>query len=80
MIQALAMATQQASRKAKAIAESINESIAKLYSVREERTAYTPFRFQENALQRGMAADTGPTPITPGEVTVRATVIAEFSF
>jgi len=80
MIQALGMATQQAYRKANAIAESAGETIVKLYSIREERTVYTPFRFQESMVQRGMTSDVAPTPITPDEVIVMATVIAEFSF
>jgi len=75
MMQALKMATEQASRKANAIAEGAGETIAKLHSVREERTTYTPFRFQENVLQREVAADVGATPIAPDEVTVRAAPI-----
>lgn len=79
MIQVLAMATQQAFRKANAIAESIHEHIDKLSSIREERTDYAPFRLQQSTMQREMAFSAEPTPVTPGEVTIRAMVIAEFS-
>ena len=80
MMEALTIAIGQASRKADAIAEGAGETIVKLHGVREERTAYTPFRLQENELQREMAMGVGPTPINPAEVTVRAAVIAEFTF
>jgi len=79
MIHALQMATQQAYRKAKAIAESTGETVETVHSIREEKTDYTPYRFQSNMLQREMALSSSPTPISPDEVTVRATVIAEFS-
>ena len=79
MIHALEMATQQAYRKAKAIAESIGEAIETVHSIREEKTDYTPYRFQSNMLQREMTVSALPTPISPDEVTVRATVITEFS-
>jgi uncharacterized protein len=79
MLQALQLATQQAYRKAEAIARSLNENIATLLTVKEEKTAYTPFRFQDNTLQREVAFSSVPTPIEPGDVTIRATVLAEFS-
>jgi len=71
--------TKQAHRKAKAIAESTGETVETVHSIREEKTDYTPYRFQSNMLQREMALSSSPTPISPDEVTVRATVIAEFS-
>jgi uncharacterized protein len=79
MMMALAAATEQASRKAEAIAEGAGETITGLMSVREERTEYMPFRFQEDMLREEMAMGAA-TPITPDEVTVRAAVIAEFTF
>lgn len=80
MMQALSLATKQAYRKAEAIADAAGEKIVKLHSVREERTAYTPFRIQDNLLQREMAANAGTTPVSPDKITIRATVMAEFSF
>ena len=80
MLQALEMAIKQASRKADALAKGAGETIIGLKSISEERTSYTPFRLQENMLYREMAMSAEPTPITPAEVSVRATVIAEFSF
>lgn len=77
-LQALKLATEQATRKAEAIAESSGEKISGLYRIREERTDYMPYVYrQEVAADMGMGA---PTPIMPDEVVVRATVAAEFSF
>jgi len=79
MLQALQMATQQAHRKAEAIAMSVNENISALHAVKEERTGYTPFRFQDSTLQREIALSSAPTPIEADDVIIRASVIAEFS-
>jgi len=79
MLQALQMATRQAFRKAEAIARSVNENIAALYAVQEEKTGYTPFRFQDSTLQREIALSSSPTPIEADDVIIRASVIAEFS-
>lgn len=46
MIHALQMATQQAYRKAKAIARSVNENIAALHTVKEEKQVIPPFVFR----------------------------------
>ncbi len=78
ILQALQKATQQAFQKAKAIAESINEEIATLANLREENTNYQPFRFQDTAMQREISFASAPTPIEPDEVSIRASVIAEF--
>lgn len=77
-LQALKLATEQAAKKAEAIAESSGEKISGLYRIREERTEYMPYVYkQEVAADMGMGA---PTPIMPDEVVVRAMVTAEFSF
>jgi uncharacterized protein len=77
-LQALKLATEQASEKAKAIAESSGEKISGLYRIREERTEYMPFVYrQEVAADMGMGA---ATPIMSDEVVVRAMVTAEFAF
>ncbi len=75
-MQALAAATEQAVQKAEAIAGGAGESITGLYSIREERTDYRPFRIQEEIAE----ADAASTPITPDDVVVRASVVAEFTF
>lgn len=78
-IQALGAATEQASMKAEAIADSAEVSIARLHSVREERTEFIPFRVDQPAV--GMdVPEAPPTPIEPGEITVRASIVAEFAF
>jgi uncharacterized protein YggE len=77
-MQALKLATEQATVKAEAIAESAGEKISGLYRIREERTEYMPFvAKQDVAAEMGMGA---PTPIMPDEVVVRAMVTAEFAF
>ncbi|MCJ7806688.1 MAG: SIMPL domain-containing protein [Clostridia bacterium] len=77
-LQALKLATEQAAKKAEAIAESSGEKISGLYRIREERTEYMPYVYkQEVAADMGMGA---PTPIIPDEVVVTAMVTAEFSF
>ncbi len=80
MLQALTAATTQAQSKAEAIAKGAGVIIKQLYSIKEERTFYAPYRFQDTVLQAEMARSVPPTPITPDSVVIRATVIAEFSF
>ncbi|HPK87309.1 MAG TPA: SIMPL domain-containing protein [Atribacterota bacterium] len=80
MLQALTMATRQAQQKAESIAQGAGVKISELFSIKEERTTYAPYRAQEAMLSRAMAGGPSPTPISPDEVIVRATVIAEFSF
>lgn len=79
MVQALQMATEQAYLKAVSIAESAGETVKELYSIREEKTGYTPVRFGDTMIQREVALSAAPTPISPDDVTVRASVMAEFS-
>lgn len=80
ILQALRMATEQARLKAESIAEGAGKTISEVISIREEKSTYTPFRLQENMLQRQFALDSAPTPIRPSEVTVSVTVVSEFSF
>lgn len=77
---ALQTATEQAAKKADAIAKGSGEKVSGLYSIREERADYIPYRLQDDMIQEEMAMDSASTPINPDEVTVRATVVAEFSF
>ena len=79
LMQALAMASEQASKKAEAIANSTGDSITGLHSIREERADYIPYRFGDSMMQEEMAMGGAPTPISPDLVTVRASVVAEFT-
>ncbi|OPL11572.1 MAG: hypothetical protein AVO34_08465 [Firmicutes bacterium ML8_F2] len=79
LMEALKAATEQASRKAEAIAESAGQKISALHSITEERTEYTPFRMREMP-QEEMAMGAASTPITPEDVIIRASVIAEYKF
>lgn len=78
-MQALKLATEQAAKKAEAIAESAGERISALYRIKEERTAYMPYVYREEMAMEDMGMG-APTPIMPGEVVVRALVTAEFAF
>jgi len=80
MLQALTMATEHARQKADAIARGAGLTIKQLFNVREERTSYAPYRSQNTMLSREMVLGTAPTPISPDEVIIRATVVAEFTF
>ncbi len=79
-MEALQKATEQANRKAEAIAESAGKSITDLYSIEEQRTDYTPFRVAEEIAEEAMDAGPAPTPIEPEEVQVRAAVTAKYTF
>lgn len=80
ILTALTEATKQARMKANAIVSGIGENITGIKSIKEERTTYSPYRFQEGMAQRLASSDPAATPITPDEVTITASVIAEFSF
>lgn len=77
LMQALGAATVQAQRKAEAIAESTGNTITALQRIREERTDYLPFRYEDTMLKEDLGMGMA-TPISPDDVAVRATVIAEF--
>lgn len=79
-MQALEKAVEQASQKAEAIANSAGKSLTGIYSIKEERTDYTPFRVAEEVAEEALDADVAPTPIEPEEVEVRAAVTAKFTF
>ncbi|HSW35563.1 MAG TPA: SIMPL domain-containing protein [Candidatus Limnocylindrales bacterium] len=80
LLQALKKAAEQATMKAEAIADGSGENITGLHSIREERADYIPYRFQDEMLEEKMGMGGAATPIAPGQVTVRAAVVAEFSF
>jgi len=70
-MQALKLATDQAAKKAEAIADSAGEKIRGLYRIREERTDYMPYIYRQDMIQAEMGMG-APTPIMPDEVVVRA--------
>lgn len=78
-VEALKMATRQAGTKARAIAESAGVNIRELKSIREDSVFYAPFRADQR-VEMEMDPGAPPTPITPGDVTVRARVTAEYRF
>ncbi len=73
---ALRLATLDAARKARAIAEALQGSVRGLISLTEE-SATIPIARSVGALEAARAA---PTPIEVGELRVRATVRANFSY
>ncbi|MDY6827633.1 MAG: SIMPL domain-containing protein [Bacillota bacterium] len=79
LMKALAMAAEQASLKAEAIAGSTGDSITGLYSIREERTDYIPFTASDGMMREEAEMAAAPTPINPDQVTVKATVMAEYT-
>mgnify|MGYP000617584798 CR=1 FL=1 len=79
LMEALAMAAEQASRKAEAIAGSTGDSITGLHSIREERTDYIPFTASDGMMREEVEMAAAPTPISPDQVTVRATIVAEYT-
>lgn len=80
MLLALTRATEQAHIKAKAIAHGAGIEIKGLYSIREQRSSYAPFRFQDAMFARDMVAAASPTPISAGSVIINASILADFIF
>lgn len=80
-LEALKSATSQAGTKARAIAESAGVTIREIKSISEDSVYYAPFRAEyRDDIGLGEAEAAPPTPITPGDVTVRARVTAEYRF
>ncbi|MFO8192821.1 MAG: SIMPL domain-containing protein [Bacillota bacterium] len=79
LMEALGAATEQAFRKAEAIAESAGQKLGGLHSIKEERSDYVPFRLRDEMVQEEMAMGSAETPITPGDIIVRGTVTAEYT-
>lgn len=77
MMEALGLAAGQARQKADAIAGGTGDTISGLQTIREERTDFMPYRYSDMAAQEGLGMG-APTPISPGDVTIRAAVVAEF--
>jgi uncharacterized protein len=77
LMEALGLASGQARQKADAIAGGTGDEISGLQTIREERTDFMPYRYSDMAAQEGLGMG-APTPINPGDVTIRAAVVAEF--
>lgn len=80
-LEALKIATRQAGTKARAIAQGAGVTIREIRSISEDLVFYAPFRADYGEfVMMEMDPSAPPTPITPGEVIVRARVMAEYSF
>lgn len=79
MLTALINATLQARKKGEAIAQGAGITIKGIKSISEENTSYTPYRsaYAEENFSKASLQD---TQIIPGDVNVRARVIAEYYF
>jgi uncharacterized protein YggE len=71
-LQALRAATEEAKRKAEAIAAAAGVSLAALHTIREG--GQQVLQPQLHASRMAMSAESAGTPILPGQVTVRASV------
>jgi len=71
-LQALRAATEEAKRKAEAIAGAAGVSLAGLHTIQE--AGHQVMRPQLQASRMTMAAESAGTPVLPGQVTVRASV------
>lgn len=80
MLEALTAAAGQAQSKAEAIAKGAGVTIKQLLSIKEEKTTYTPFHYQDTILSEEIVKSAAPTPIAFDSVIIRAKIRAEFSF
>lgn len=77
-LKALRQASEQALRKATAIAEGFGAKITGLLAAREQQVCFVPFRISPSSASPD--ASWPSTEVLPGEVTVTASVNAEFGF
>lgn len=77
-LQALQEATKQAHAKAKAIADAIGIDVLEISSITENADFYAPYT--EAVMFRASAADNRETPINPGDVEIKASVVSEYRF
>lgn len=75
---ALQNATKQAKAKANAIAEAIGVDGLELATITEKTESYAPYT--EAVMFRASSTDVRETPINPGDVEVKVSVITEFRF
>jgi uncharacterized protein len=75
---ALNEASAVAKVKADSIAQGLNITLGKVYSVSENSFYYTPSNYRNDSLAVGSAQDAAPTPITAGDVEVNASVAVQF--
>lgn len=77
-LKALQNAVRQARQKAEAAAVGAGVTIKEVVSITEQSDAYAPYT--EALAFRASAADAAKTPITPGDVEIRARVVVEYKF
>lgn len=75
---ALQNATKQAREKANAIAQAIEIDVLELVNITEKSETYAPYT--EAVMFRASSTDARETPINPGDVEVKASIIAEYRF
>ena len=73
--QALRQAVTEAKRKAEAMADALGVRLVEILEVMEGGVSVTPKFMEERAVfSRAAAADIAPTPVSPGELDVQASV------
>ncbi len=79
-LEALQLATKQARIKGDAIAESAETRIENIKLIKEEASSYSPYRtlYGMESKDIMMAEDSAETPIVPGNIKVKARVVAEY--
>ncbi len=75
---ALNEASATAKAKADSIAQGLNVTLGKVYSVSENSFYYTPSNYRNDSLAVGEALKAVDTPITAGDVEVNASVAVQF--
>ncbi|WP_447970300.1 SIMPL domain-containing protein [Nitrospira sp. M1] len=74
-LEALERAAQKAREKARALAQTLNVKLIQLLAVTEGGSSFLPRRATRGRAMMSMAMeDAGSTPVSPGELTVRASV------
>ncbi|MGM0367512.1 MAG: SIMPL domain-containing protein, partial [Actinomycetota bacterium] len=83
-IDALSLATQDASQKAEAIADSLNLKLGKIYYINERGISYPgPVYAEDASLAAGEVPEgrgVAPPPVSPGELEASAEVEIVFNF
>jgi len=75
---ALMEAAENAREKAQSIATGLGISVGTVYSASENSSYSTPYYAKSYAMDASGAAESAPTPITPGDIEFSATVSVQF--
>ena len=75
---ALNEASTTAKAKADSIAQGLNVTLGKVYSISENSFYYTPSNYKSYDLALGASAENASTPIVAGDVEVNASVAVQF--